>query len=176
MAEAVPPAIVGETVNLLASGAPDIGSERAAPFLSLACAFPAVDSVSLFLCPLLQSGAFSHQPPSRRRGGPDTANKVPADRRVYFLPDVMIDEAFFLIGFTALMVFLTAFFFSAPLESIANPQSTPLHAVAPWYFYWLQGLLKIADKMIAGVDLAGCAAGAVDGDSLSGSQPKSSGT
>ncbi|MCB0051214.1 MAG: hypothetical protein KDE01_29085, partial [Caldilineaceae bacterium] len=84
-----------------------------------------------------------------------TANKVPADRRVYFLPDVMIDEATFLIGFTTLMVVITAFFFSAPLESIANPQSTPLHTVAPWYFYWLQGLLKIADKTVAGVIVPG---------------------
>ena len=41
------------------------------------------------------------------------------------------------------------------LETIANPGSTPLHTVAPWYFYWLQGLLKIADKMIAGVVLPG---------------------
>ncbi len=50
---------------------------------------------------------------------------------------------------------LVIFFFQAPLESIANPQSTPLHTVAPWYFYWLQGLLKIADKRIAGVYLPG---------------------
>ncbi|MDQ3248083.1 MAG: hypothetical protein M3Q45_02630, partial [Chloroflexota bacterium] len=39
--------------------------------------------------------------------------------------------------------------------SIANPQSTPLHTVAPWYFYWLQGLLKVADKLWAGVILPG---------------------
>jgi hypothetical protein len=94
-------------------------------------------------------------PSDEEEVGQDTANKVPADRRVYFLPDVMIDEAALLIGFTAFMVLLTAFFFTAPLESIANPQSTPLHTVAPWYFYWLQGLLKIADKTIAGVYVPG---------------------
>jgi ubiquinol-cytochrome c reductase cytochrome b subunit len=48
-----------------------------------------------------------------------------------------------------------AVFFAAPLESIANPLSTPLHTVAPWYFYWLQGLLKIADKTVAGVIVPG---------------------
>ncbi len=53
------------------------------------------------------------------------------------------------------MVVITFFLFQAPLESIANPQSTPLHTVAPWYFYWLQGLLKIADKTIAGVVIPG---------------------
>ncbi len=94
-------------------------------------------------------------PASEEEVGQDTANKVPADRRVYFLPDVLIDEAVFLLGFTTLMVVIVAFFFQAPLESIANPQSTPLHTVAPWYFYWLQGLLKIADKTIAGVILPG---------------------
>ncbi len=29
--------------------------------------------------------------------GQDTANKVPADRRVYYLPDVFLDEAVFLV-------------------------------------------------------------------------------
>ena len=31
----------------------------------------------------------------------------------------------------------------APFETHSNPQVTPLHTVAPWYFYWLQGLIKI---------------------------------
>jgi hypothetical protein len=53
------------------------------------------------------------------------------------------------------MVLVSVFFFAAPLESIANPQSTPLHTVAPWYFYWLQGLLKVADKTVAGVYVPG---------------------
>jgi len=94
-------------------------------------------------------------PANEEEVGQDTANKIPADRRVYYLPDVLLDETMFILGATAVMVFLTAFFFQAPLESIANPQSTPLHTVAPWYFYWLQGLLKVADKMIAGVILPG---------------------
>jgi hypothetical protein len=94
-------------------------------------------------------------PANEEEVGQDTANKVPADRRVYFLPDVMIDETMFLLAFTTICIVITAFFFQAPLESIANPQSTPLHTVAPWYFYWLQGLLKIADKTIAGVILPG---------------------
>jgi hypothetical protein len=49
-------------------------------------------------------------PSNEEEIGQDTANKVPADRRVYFLPDVMIDEASFLIGFTALMIVITAFY------------------------------------------------------------------
>ena len=156
MAEAVPPPIVGETVNLLARGAPDIGANGLLRFYLLHVLFLPLMLFLFFFVHYYKVVHFGISLPSdEEEVGQDTANKVPADRRVYFLPDVMIDEATFLIGFTAVMVVVTAFFFSAPLESIANPQSTPLHTVAPWYFYWLQGLLKIADKMVAGVIVPG---------------------
>src|SRR5262249_51862753 len=32
---------------------------------------------------------------------------------------------------------------------------TPLHTTAPWYFLWLQGLLKLGDKIIMGLILPG---------------------
>ncbi len=156
MADAMPPQVVGATVNLLARGAPDIGANGLMRFYLLHVLFL---PLLLFLFFFVHYYKVVHYgislPAQEEEVGQDTANKVPADKRVYFLPDVMIDEAMFLIGFTALMMVLSTFFFSAPLESIANPQSTPLHTVAPWYFYWLQGLLKIADKMIAGVVLPG---------------------
>ncbi len=156
MAEAVPPKVVGETVNLLARGAPDIGANGLLRFYLLHVLFLPLILFLFFFVHYYKVVHFGISLPSdEEEVGQDTANKVPADRRVYFLPDVMIDEATFLIGFTALMVVVTGFFFSAPLESIANPQSTPLHTVAPWYFYWLQGLLKIADKTIAGVVVPG---------------------
>ena len=40
---------------------------------------------------------------------------------------------------------------SAPLESHANPQVTPLDTKAPWYFWWLQGMLKLGDKSLMGI-------------------------
>jgi ubiquinol-cytochrome c reductase cytochrome b subunit len=156
MAEAVPPALVGETVNLLARGAPDIGANGLLRFYLLHVFFLPLVLFLFFFVHYYKVVHFGISLPAQEEEvGQDTANKIPAERRVYFLPDVMIDEASFLIGFTTLLVVITAFFFQAPLESIANPQSTPLHTVAPWYFYWLQGLLKIADKMIAGVILPG---------------------
>jgi ubiquinol-cytochrome c reductase cytochrome b subunit len=156
MAEAVPPAIVGETVNLLARGAPDIGANGLLRFYLLHVFFLPLVLFLFFFVHYYKVVHFGISLPAHEEEvGQDTANKVPADRRVYFLPDVMIDETALLIAFTTITVILTAFFFQAPLESIANPQSTPLHTVAPWYFYWLQGLLKVADKMIAGVILPG---------------------
>jgi len=156
MADAVPPPIVGETVNLLARGAPDISANGLLRFYLLHVFFLPLILILFFFVHYYKVVHFGISLPAHEEEvGQDTANKVPADRRVYFLPDVFLDETMFLIGFTGVMVVLTVFFFQAPLESIANPQSTPLHTVAPWYFYWLQGLLKIADKMIAGVVLPG---------------------
>ncbi len=156
MAEAVPPQVVGETVNLLARGAPDIGANGLLRFYLLHVLFLPLILFLFFFVHYYKVVHFGISlPANEEEVGQDTANKVPADRRVYFLPDVLLDETSFLIGTTALLVLATVFFFQAPLESIANPQSTPLHTVAPWYFYWLQGMLKIADKMIAGVILPG---------------------
>ncbi len=156
MAEAVPPAIVGETVNLLARGAPDIGANGLLRFYLLHVLFLPLLLILFFFVHYYKVVHFGISlPANEEEVGQDTANKVPADRRVYFLPDVFLDETAFLLAFTTIMVVVTAFFFQAPLESIANPQSTPLHTVAPWYFYWLQGLLKIADKTIAGVIVPG---------------------
>lgn len=156
MAEAVPPKIVGETVNLLARGAPDIGANGLMRFYLLHVLFLPLILFLFFFVHYYKVVHFGISLPSdEEEVGQDTANKVPADRRVYFLPDVLMDEASFLIVFTTLMVVVSVFFFAAPLESIANPQSTPLHTVAPWYFYWLQGLLKVADKTVAGVYVPG---------------------
>ncbi len=156
MAEAVPPKVVGETVNLLARGAPDIGANGLMRFYLLHVLFLPLILILFFFVHYYKVVHFGISlPANEEEVGQDTANKVPADRRVYFLPDVFIDEASFLVVFTGIMLLLVTFFFQAPLESIANPQSTPMHTVAPWYFYWLQGLLKIADKMIAGVILPG---------------------
>jgi len=49
------------------------------------------------------------------------------------------------------LVVASAWFYHAPLELHADPQITPLHTTAPWYFLWLQGMLKLGDKVIFGV-------------------------
>jgi len=50
---------------------------------------------------------------------------------------------------------LCVWFFHAPLEHHADPGVTPLHTTAPWYFLWLQGLLKLGDKVLFGVIFPG---------------------
>jgi hypothetical protein len=75
--------------------------------------------------------------------GEDNARKVPLDKRVNFLPDIATNEIMYTAVTFAVLAVLSATWFAAPLENHANPRQTPLHTVAPWYFYWLQGLLKI---------------------------------
>ncbi|MEL7235374.1 MAG: hypothetical protein AAGK74_12815 [Chloroflexota bacterium] len=54
-----------------------------------------------------------------------------------------------------MLVVLATWFFKAPLESHADPQNTPLHTLAPWYFLWIQGALKLGDKVFWGIVFPG---------------------
>jgi hypothetical protein len=52
---------------------------------------------------------------------------------------------------TLILVVLVTWFYHAPLETHANPQVTPLGTTAPWYFLWIQGALKLGDKVLWGI-------------------------
>jgi menaquinol-cytochrome c reductase cytochrome b/c subunit len=52
---------------------------------------------------------------------------------------------------TVAVVFLLAILFDAPLKDIANPNTTPPVAKAPWYFAGLQELLSHLQPMVAGI-------------------------
>jgi quinol-cytochrome oxidoreductase complex cytochrome b subunit len=152
MAEAAPPEIVGTNVNLLLRGAPDIGAGGLLRFYLL----------HVFLMPLLTViflGVHYYKvilaghslPPRLEEIGQDTAKRVPMDKRVYFTPDVGTTEMLWIAVTTFICVVMCIWFFHAPLESHANPQVTPLHTTAPWYFLWLQGMLKLGDKILFGL-------------------------
>lgn len=103
MAEAVPPEIVGATVNLLARGAPDISANGLLRFYLLHVFFLPLVLILFFFVHYYKVVHFGISLPAQEEEvGQDTASKVPADRRVYYLPDVFLDETMFLIGFTAL--------------------------------------------------------------------------
>jgi len=71
--------------------------------------------------------------------------------RTYFMPKILTRELYYVIILIAIMVLWSTFAFHAPLEPHADPLVTPLHTTAPWYFLWLQGLLKLGDKVIFGI-------------------------
>ncbi len=142
MADAAP--LVGREVNLLLRGAPDIGAGGLLRFyLFHVILFPLIGLVFLFVHYYKVVRFGISLPPELEAVGDDTARKVPPEKRVNFLPDIATNEIMYTAVTFALLALLSATVFAAPLENHADPKQTPLHTVAPWYFYWLQGLLKI---------------------------------
>ncbi|HEC24327.1 MAG TPA: cytochrome bc complex cytochrome b subunit [Chloroflexi bacterium] len=152
MAEAAPPPVVGQFVNILLKGAPDLGAAGLLRFYLLhVFALPAIGTIFLgvhYYKVILHGHSL---PPEDEKVGEDTAKRVPPDVRRYYLPDIQAAEVLW-VGVTMLaLIVAVIFFYDAPLENHANPLSTPLHTVAPWYFLWIQGLLKLGDKTLMGV-------------------------
>jgi quinol-cytochrome oxidoreductase complex cytochrome b subunit len=156
MAEAAPPEIVGTNINLLLRGAPDIGAGGLLRFYLLhVFLLPAITTIFIgvhYYKVVLHGHSL---PPRLEEVGQDTAKRVPMEKRVYFIPDVATTEMLW-FGLTIfIMTIMCIWFFHAPLETHANPQVTPLHTTAPWYFLWLQGLLKLGDKIFFGLVIPG---------------------
>lgn len=154
MAEAAPPEVVGTNVNLLLRGAPDIGAGGLLRFYLLhVFALPLITSIFIgvhYYKVVLHGHSL---PPREEEVGKDTAKRVPMDRRTYYIPDVMSNELAMIGLWGFILVLMCVWFYHAPLENHADPQVTPLHTTAPWYFLWLQGMLKLGDKVIMGVVL-----------------------
>ena len=144
MADAAP--FVGNATNLLLRGAPDIGAGTLLRFYLL----------HIFLLPILAIVLISvHYYAVRKQELSPMhelfENKPPTKRKIPFLPD----QVFFEVAVVALLTFafivINQYFWDAKLESQANPGQTPNHTRAPWYFLWLQGMLKFGDKLWFGL-------------------------
>ncbi len=152
MAEAAPPPVVGQFVNILLKGAPDLGQAGLLRFYLLhIIALPGLLAIFLgvhYYKVVLHGHSL---PPEKEKTGEDTAKRVPPDTRTYFLPDIQAAEVLWVAVTVLVMLLAVTFIYDAPLENNANPLSTPLHTLAPWYFLWIQGLLKLGDKTLMGV-------------------------
>jgi len=156
MAEAFPPEVVGQTLNLLVRGGPDIGANGLLRFYLLHVIGLPLAALVLFGVHYYKVVIHGHSlAPEDENISEDTAKKVPLDKREYFLPTIATRELFYVAGLTLLLIVTSAWFYHAPLEPHADPQVTPLHTTAPWYFLWLQGMLKLGDKVIWGVIVPG---------------------
>ena len=152
----MPPPAVGNAINLILRGAPDIGAAGLLRFYLLHVLFVPALLLIFFFVHYYKVVHFGISLPAREEEvGQDTGKRVPADKRVYFLPDVMIDEMLLTILATLALVVYCVFLYTAPLEHHADPLVTPFHTTAPWYFLWIQGLLKLGDKTLMGVVLPG---------------------
>jgi len=150
MAEATP--VIGAEVNLVVRGAPELGANGLLRFYLLH-----VLGLPIFL--FIFTGVHYYKviihghslPPQKENIGEDTAKRVPLDKRVYYIPDILTNELLW-TGVTTFIIFiLCIWFYHAPLENHANPQATPLGTTAPWYFLWIQGALKLGDKFFWGI-------------------------
>lgn len=152
MIEATPPEIVGTNLNLLLRGGPEIGANGLLRFYLLhVLAVPALLFVFLGVH-YYKVVVHAHSlPPKEENIGEDTAKRVPLDKRVYFIPDILTSEIMWIAVTTLVLVVLVTWFFHAPLENHADPQVTPLGTTAPWYFLWIQGALKLGDKVFWGI-------------------------
>ncbi len=150
MAEAAP--LFGSAVNLLVRGGVDIGAGTLLRFYLLhVFALPMIAIIfisihyyavrKLELSPIHELFA----PDNKRGWGKPTRRKVP------FLPDQVFFETSVIVLLTFAFTIINYFFWDAALESHANPSATPQHTKAPWYFLWLQGMLKIGDKLWFGL-------------------------
>lgn len=150
MAEATP--VVGEQVNLLLRGAPELGANGLLRFYLLhVLLLPALLFVFLgvhYYKVIIHGHSL---PPQKENIGEDSAKRVPLDKRVYFIPDVLTNEMMWIGVTTFIITVLCIWFYHAPLENHADPQITPLGTTAPWYFLWIQGALKLGDKLFWGV-------------------------
>jgi ubiquinol-cytochrome c reductase cytochrome b subunit len=153
MADAAPPPEVGKAVGLLLKGAPDLGAGGLLRFYLLhVFAFPLIAIIFVFVHYYKVIRHGHSLPPEMENIGEDNARKVSPDKRVPFLPDIFTNELlWFGLIMAAMIVPIALNLYHAPLEHAANPQSTPLHTVAPWYFLFIQGWLKLGDKTFWGV-------------------------
>lgn len=153
MVEAAP--LVGTELNLLLRGAPDIGADGLLRFyLAHVVLLPllAILVLSIHYYKVSREHGIS-LPSSVEEDDIPPQVKKEATQRVDFLPDLFTHEIFLVGVGMFLLVLLVTFFYNAPLETHANPQRTPLDTMAPWYFLWLQGMLKLGDKTIMGIIL-----------------------
>lgn len=152
MAEAAP--LFGNELNLLLRGSPDIAANGLLRFYLLHVVLlplAAILVISIHYYKVSREHGISL--PARLEEGDLPAEvKKAARQRIDFIPDLLTHEIFLVaLGILALVLGVTVFNYHAPLETIADPQITPLDTKAPWYFWWLQGMLKLGDKVLMGV-------------------------
>lgn len=153
MVEAAP--FLGTDLNLLLRGAPDIGANGLLRFYLLHVVLlplAAILIISIHYYKVSREHGIS-LPASVEEGDLPPQVKKDATQRVDFLPDLFTHEIFLTMFGLFITVLLVVFFYNAPLETHANPLRTPLDTMAPWYFLWLQGMLKLGDKTIMGIIL-----------------------
>ena len=151
MAEAAP--LFGNQVNLLLRGSTDIDAGGLLRFYLLhVVLLPGLALLIISIHYYKVSREHGISLPAKFDEGEVTPEaRKNAKQRIDFIPDLLTHEVFLTALGIFILVLVTVFFWHAKLEHVANPQQTPLDTEAPWYFLWLQGMLKLGDKTLMGI-------------------------
>lgn len=144
----------GPESNLLLRGAPDIGAGGLLRFYLLhVVLLPLVGILVLSIHYYKVAREHGISLPANVEEGDLSKDELKdAKRRIDLIPDLLTHEIFLACVVTGLLLIYLVFFYpGAPLEQQANPAQTPLDTKAPWYFWWIQGLLKLGDPTLMGV-------------------------
>lgn len=144
MAKSAPPKeIMGYISNLLLRGGDTIGQNGLLRFYLLhVILFPVLAVIFISVHYYRVSRLHGISLPASEEESPDPAVRKAAKERIDYLPEILTKELMWVaIGVFAIVAF-SAFAFHAPLEHHSDPYRTPLHTTAPWYFLWIQGMLK----------------------------------
>jgi quinol-cytochrome oxidoreductase complex cytochrome b subunit len=148
------PAPAGPISNLLLRGSPDIGAGGLLRFYLLhVILLPLAGILVLSIHYYKVAREHGISLPAVIEEGDLPAEEVKdAKKRIDLIPDLLSHEIYLACLVTALMLIYLLFFYAgAPLEHHANPLQTPLDTKSPWYFWWVQGLLKLGDPLWMGV-------------------------
>lgn len=147
--------VIGEEANLMLRGASEIGADGLLRFYSLhvlLLPLVAILGLSVHYYKVAREHSIS-LPASVEEGALSAEERKRATEKIDLLPDLLIHEAMLTAVVLLLLVVAVSTFYHAPLEAPADPRATPPNAVAPWYFLWLQGLLKLGRPALMGVAL-----------------------
>lgn len=153
--------VVGPAMNLIMRGAPDIGTGGLLRFyLQHVILFPllAILFISIHYYKVSREHSIS-LPAVVEETDMDRDEKKEYTRRIDLIPDLLTHEIFLTaLGIFVMLAIIYFRWFQSPLETHANPQQTPLDTKAPWYFWWLQGMLKIDpatifENLLAGIGI-----------------------
>ncbi len=151
MAEAAPG--IGYQTNLILRGSQDIGAGGLLRFYLLhvlLLPLAAIIFISVHYYKVSREHSISLPAVIEEEDAPPE-KVAAAKKRIDLLPDLVTSELMWVALMMMGIVVYISFFYSAQLEHHADPLKTPLHTTAPWYFLWLQGMLKLGDKQLWGV-------------------------
>ncbi|WP_051309620.1 cytochrome b N-terminal domain-containing protein [Desulfogranum japonicum] len=149
MLDALP--VAGHDINVLLRGGETIGADGLLRFYLLH-----VLGLPLLLF-LLVGVHYYHIVKTAKKSNREESQKDGAEKgrqyltTIRFWPTVFHREVMYVIWATLILLVIAQFFYDAPVEHHADPEHTPFVSQAPWFFLWVQGLLKFGDTLLMGL-------------------------